>query len=340
VAVKGSRVPRPRLPSRPPTPVPALGAGETALGKGITMWGAPGTGKTTFLAALYTALLDQETGWWLRGADEQSTEVLVSLTDTLAEKGVYPVQTVGIKNYRWSLVGTMPRAFREWHWYGPRRLDTNVVIPLDLVDAAGEVADASVIASREATKRFVDHLQSSAGIVFCYDPIREFTEGDTFRHTFGVLAQLDSKMNRRGKLPHHVAVCVTKFDEQRVFDAAARLGVIEYDEAPPCFPRVPGEDAREFFARLCAVSRTHSAHRVLQLLERHFEPSRIKFFVTSAIGFYVDRYSGVFNPADYQQHIARAGEEEEPRVRGMVRPINVVEPIVWLAEKLARTAGE
>ena len=240
MAVRDSRAAKPRMPRRPATPVAAGRAGETALGKGITMWGAPGTGKTTFLAALYTALLDQETGWWLRGADEPSTEVLVSFTNTLAEKGVYPVQTVGIKNYRWSLVGTMPRALREWHWYGPRRLDTNVVIPLDLVDAAGEVADTSVIASREATKRFVDHLESSAGIVFCYDPIREFTEGDTFRHTFGVLAQLDSKMNRRGKLPHHVAVCITKFDEQRVFDAAARMGVIEYDEAPPCFPGCPG----------------------------------------------------------------------------------------------------
>lgn len=337
MAVRDSRAPKSRMPRRLASPEPALE--ETTLGKGITMWGAPGTGKTTLLAALYTALLDQEMGWWLRGADELSTDVLVTLTNTLAEKGVYPLETKGIKNYRWSLVGTMPGAVREWHWYGLRRLDTNVVIPLDLVDAAGEVADTSVV-GREATKRFVDHLESSAGIVFCYDPIREFTEGDTFRHTFGVLAQLDSKMNRRGKLPHHVAVCVTKFDEQRVFNAAARLGMIEYDEAPPCFPRVPGSDAREFFARLCAVSPTNGAARVLQLLERHFEPSRIKFFVTSAIGFYVDRYSGVFNPKDYQQHIAQVGEEEEPRVRGMVRPINVVEPIVWLAEKLARAAGE
>lgn len=340
MAVQDSRVPRPRTLRRPATPVAALGAGQTALGKGITMWGAPGTGKTTLLAALYTALLDQETGWWLRGADETSTDVLVTLTNTLAERGVYPLPSVGIKNYQWSLVGTMPRAIREWHWYGLRRLDSNVVIPLDLVDAAGEVADTSAVSSREATKRFVDHLESSAGIVFCYDPVREFAKGDIFSHTFGVLAQLDAKMNRRGKLPHHVAVCVTKFDEQRVFDAAARLGMIEYDEAPPCFPRVPDTDAREFLARLCGVSRTNGAYRVLQLLERHFEPGRIKFFVTSAIGFYVDPYSGVFNPKDYQQHIAGAGEEAEPRVRGMVRPINVVEPVVWLAEKLARVAGE
>ena len=104
---------------------------ETVLGKGITMWGATATGKTTFLAALYTALLDQETGWRLRGEDQASTEALVTLTNTLADEGVFPGGTTGIKNYHWSLVGTVPRAIKEWHWYGLRRLDRNVVIPMD-----------------------------------------------------------------------------------------------------------------------------------------------------------------------------------------------------------------
>ena len=80
------------------------------------------------------------------------------------------------------------------------------------------------------TQQFVDNLEKSSGIVFFYDPIREFEHGDAFRHTFGVLAQLDAQMKRRGKLPHHVAVCVTKFDEQRVFDAAARMRMVEYDD--------------------------------------------------------------------------------------------------------------
>jgi hypothetical protein len=319
--------------------MPSEPASETVLGKGITLWGATATGKTTFLAALYTALLDQDTGWRLRGEDQGSTEALVTLTHTLADDGMFPGGTTGIRNYHWSLVGTVPRAIKEWHWYGLRRRDRNVVIPLELVDAAGEIADAGRVQSREITQRFVDNLANSTGIVFFFDPIREFERGDAFQHTFGVLAQLDSQMKRRGKLPHHVAVCVTKFDEQRVFDAAARMGMIDYDDAPPGFPRVPEEDARDFFARLCAVSRTRTAHRVLPLLEQTFDPSRIRFFVTSAIGFYVDRYSGMFDPQDYQQHIPPTIPDEEPRVRGVVRPINVVEPIVWLGKQLARTAG-
>ena len=117
-------------------------AAETVLRKGITLWGATATGKTTFLAALYTALLDQDTGWRLRGEDRASTENLVKLTAKLAEDGVFPEATVGVQDYNWSLVGTAPRAVKEWHWYGPRRLDKHVVIPLNLVDAAGEVSDA------------------------------------------------------------------------------------------------------------------------------------------------------------------------------------------------------
>jgi hypothetical protein len=315
-------------------------AAETVLRKGITLWGASATGKTTFLAALYTALLDQDTGWRLRGEDRASTENLVKLTAKLAEDGVFPEATVGVQDYNWSLVGTAPRAIKEWHWYGPRRLDKHVVIPLNIVDAAGEVSDAGQVYGREITQRFVDNLANSIGIVFFFDPIREFEQGDAFRHTFGVLTQLDSQMKRRGKLPHYVTVCITKFDEQRVFDTAERLRMIDYDDSAPGFPRVPEPDAREFFARLSAVSRTNSAHRVLPLLEQTFDKSRIRFFVTSAIGFYVDRYSGMFDPRDYQQHIPQGAEGEMPRVRGVVRPINVVEPIVWLGRQLARTAGQ
>jgi hypothetical protein len=303
------------------------------------MWGATATGKTTFLAALSTALLEQNTGWRLRGADQPSTEALVTLTSRLADEGMFPDSTIGISDYRWSLVGAVPRAIKEWHWNGLRRRDLPIEIPLNLVDAAGEVADGSKSYGREVTERFVDNLVNSTGIVFFFDPIREFEKGDAFRHTFGVLTQLDSKMASKGKLPHHVAVCVTKFDEQRVFDAASEMRLVDYDGALPGFPRVPEVDAREFFHRLSAVSKTHTAYRVLPLLEQTFDSSRIRFFVTSAIGFYVNPHIGTFNPRDCQQHITAAAPDEEPRIRGAVRPINVVEPIVWLGKQIARTAG-
>jgi hypothetical protein len=54
---------------------------ETVIPKGITMWGASATGKTSFLAALYTALIAEQNGWRLRGEDTASTQALVGFTN-------------------------------------------------------------------------------------------------------------------------------------------------------------------------------------------------------------------------------------------------------------------
>lgn len=310
---------------------------EAVLDKGITLWGATATGKTSFLAALYGALFDQKTGWRLRGEDDASADKLVSFTDTLVNQGTFPPATRDVDEFHWSLVGRVPST--EWRWYGPRRRRADVVVPLNVVDAAGEVLSASKGTKRAATQQFVTSLANSTGIVFCFDPIREHKYGDAFEHTFGVLAQLDSRLKPPGRLPHHVAVCVTKFDEPRMLDAAQQMGVVDYDVDPPYFPRVMESEAREFFSRVCAVSKTRTARRVLPILEETFEPTRIRYFITSSIGFYVDPLTGTFNPRDYQQHIPGPTELDRGRIRGDVRPINVVEPIIWLGNQLTRTVG-
>ena len=53
---------------------------------GISMWGAPGSGKTTFLAALNIALTRWGKDWKVIGADEASTQKLIS-RDYLAHPG-------------------------------------------------------------------------------------------------------------------------------------------------------------------------------------------------------------------------------------------------------------
>ena len=316
---------------------PLLPPQETVLDKGITLWGATATGKTSFIAALYSTLYDHKTGWRLRGEDEASTERLVSFTHTLVDERAFPKATERVEEYHWSLVGTVPS--REWHWYGARRRRADVVIPLTVVDAAGEVVSASKSTRRAITQRFVDSLANSTGIVFFYDPIREHNVGDAFEHTFGVLAELDSRLKPQGRLQHRVAVCVTKFDEPRMLDAAHQMGIVDFDIDPPYFPRVMESDAREFFSRVCAVSKTRTARRILPILEATFVPSNIRYFVTSSIGFYVDQSTGVFNPQDYQQHIPGPTARDTGRVRGDVRPINVTEPILWLGNQLAKEVG-
>jgi hypothetical protein len=255
------------------------------------------------------------------------------MTD-MTDHHLFPRATTAIENYRWSLEAEFPGAIKEWRWSGFRRRDKYVRIPLDLVDAPGEAADGSRLLSTPVSRQLVDNLASSAGIVLLFDPVSEFKEGNAFRHAYGVLAQLRSQAARRGRLPHYVAVCITKFDEIRVLESAQKLRVVEYDVEEPEFPRVPEEYAPEFFDRLIRLSKSDNAGLILPLLYQTFRRDRIRFFVTSAIGFYVDQSLGVFDPDDYQNHIPGTPD----RIRGGIYPINVVEPVLWLGRNVARTA--
>jgi hypothetical protein len=172
-----------------------------------------------------------------------------------------------------------------------------------------------------------------------FDPIREFELGDTWDYTFGICAELLGKFTAEpgfdGKLPHYVAVCVTKFDELPVFETARELGMLTTDPNDPYeFPRVHEDDARLLLASLCDAYATGDGTMVLNTLERHFRPERIKYYVTSAVGFNVNSQTGAFDPDDPQNLLPDPTGTHEARVRGPVRPINVLEPLVWLSSKV------
>jgi hypothetical protein len=305
------------------------------------MWGPPSTGKTTFLAALSVALIRRGPVWRVIGENDDSTNRLIELTMGLTEAREFPRATVGIGHYRWAIDGRLPRRVPR-RWFGSRLEEQDVRINLDLVDPQGGLASSSR-RDRTAQGDLIENLQRSNGIVFLFDPIREFDYSDAFEHTFGMLEQLSQRTPGRPgrRLPHHVAVCVTKFDEVRVLATADKLGLLDYDIEPPGFPRVADEDARELFAELCNVSRNGNAELVLNLLEQHFRSDRIRYFITSAIGFYVDPRKGRFDPDDYQNRVQPdPAKPQEARVRGAIYPINVVEPLLWLTEKLAREAWD
>ena len=316
---------------------------EKRLEHSIAMWGAPSSGKTTFLAALSIALTKWGKGWNVVGADEASSNKLIALTTPLTHEHAFPLATSGIEGFRWLLVGRITRTISRW--FRTERYEETVKIFLDLADPAGEIAGPSR-AERGERVDLIDNLERARGIVFIFDPIRESETGDTFEHTFGVLKQLtqrmiDSPEFSDGLLPHYVAVCVTKFDEIRVFRTAEKLNLLMADPADPLgLPRVADEDARELFVQLCNVSQSGNADMVHKTLEQHFRPERIKYFVTSAIGFYVDPRKGVYDPDDIQNLLPDTNNPNMPRIRGAVHPINVMEPLLWLGLQLAGEPGE
>jgi hypothetical protein len=314
-------------------------SGSDAQEPNVAMLGASTSGKTTFLAALSIALDRQELEWKVIGADNASTTVLINLTRSLTTNRTFPPPTDGIERYRWILTGPARKGRRRW--YGPRRADRPMRISLDLADPSGEISEERVMQS--LLPNLVDNLASSRGIIFLFDPIGEFQLGETYDYTFGIIKRLAQRMidelDSAGRLPHYVAVCVSKFDEIRVFNTAEKMNfLVRSANDPYGFPRVDDGDARDFIAQLCRVSLSGNAELALSAIQKHFRPDRVKYYVSSAIGFYVDPRFDVYDPDDYQNQLENDDDAKEARIRGPIHPINVVEPVLWLSKQLI--AGE
>jgi hypothetical protein len=94
------------------------------------------------------------------------------------------------------------------------------------------------------------------------------------------------------------------------------------------FPRVTEDRAEEFFDDLCKRSPTGGATLVQRAIKRHFRADRVRYFATSSVGFFLD-HSRRFNVDDFYNVIERPGESW--MLRGEINPINVLEPLLWLA---------
>jgi energy-coupling factor transporter ATP-binding protein EcfA2 len=306
---------------------------------GIAMLGATGSGKSTFLGALQIALLKQHGDWRVWCRDPASRRALVEMNTALTSEGRFPLTTIGIDIFDWILSGTIERSERSGR-FGNRSYAENVELALKLTDPTGELSrpDQAGLQPRE---ELVEHVANSRGILYMFDPIREFSRGDAYDKTYSLLMDLIAAVaddpDFDGRLPHHVAVCVTKLDEPRVFKTAESLGMLVWDEHHPLgFPRVHESDARDLMHSLCKVSRNGTGEVVPQLLEQYFHPDRISYFVTSAVGFMLNQRTRVFDVQD-TENVYRI-ESGESLVRGPVNPINVVEPILWLVRQMALSA--
>lgn len=310
---------------------PPGAANRGAAGHRITVWGAPSTGKTTFLAALNVALDRQDEPWRLIGADEASADALTNFERALVKDRLFPEATRGTELYRWELIGAVQRPARR-RWLGPRMSEETVTIPLEVVDAPGGAADPST-SGPALSRALLENIEQSKGILFFFDPVRELETGDAFAHAHALINTVLQRMGGRrlpdGRLPHHVAICVTKFDELRLVEVARTLGMLDVDDRG--IPRVPGTDAREFVCKLCGYFGNRDAELMLNRLERNFRRDRINYFVTSAIGFYLDPRTGRCDMEDFQNHVP-ASERRTAQIRGDVFPVNVAEPVLWLAQ--------
>jgi energy-coupling factor transporter ATP-binding protein EcfA2 len=310
--------------------------------QGIAVLGATGSGKSTFLGALQIAFLNRplylkETDrWQIWSRDAASRAELVKMHTALTSEGKFPMTTRGIDRFDWILQGKVERTEKTGLWR-TQTYNQEVELTLKLTDPTGELTGFEQM-GRQLREELVGHMAGSRGILYMFDPIREFNRGDAYDKTYSLIMDLmaavpdDDRID--GKLPHYVAICVTKLDDPRVFRTAQSLGMlVRNDHDPFGFPIVHDTDARDLLLELCKVGRKGNAQMVPQLLEEYFHRDRIAYFVTSSVGFMLNKRTRRFDEQD-TENVYRL-QSNDSLVRGPVNPINVVEPVLWLVHRLA-----
>ncbi|MFC5748411.1 hypothetical protein [Actinomadura rugatobispora] len=331
----------------------------------IGIWGAPQSGKTTFLAALRTAMSIGDTGWRLDGVDTRSTTFLADSTHQLAELRVFPSATQGLEPLSWRLTGMREVKEKRKKYLPAKKASVRASVYLDFVDPPGRLFDSQPAESdakpasgggpRFATggpsggstpdrggdlrERLVDHLAACGGLIYLFDPTREKEASDSyqfFNRTVLEISQRAPAHPRDHYLPHHLAVCITKYDHYWVRDIARKNGFESVSHPEHLFPTVHEDLAELFFEELCRADKVSNADAVRREIRQHFSPERTRYFVTSAVGFYLDPDTGRFDDDDYSNLVKRSHADgtDTMHLKGKVHPINVLEPIMWLVRSL------
>ncbi|MFI9387546.1 hypothetical protein [Kutzneria sp. NPDC052558] len=306
----------------------------------IGLWGSPRSGKTTYLAALRVAALDAVGGydWVVSGRNRASQEFIIDKVNQLVDKLEFPPPTLGVNELAWNFHGN--RESRAGNWFARliERMtangsgDPDMDFEVHLQDAAGETYGDKAL--REHFDSMMRHLMHAHGIVYLFDPIGNSQEDVTsFKFFFSTLEHLSARMRdegmlERGLLPQDVSVCVTKFDDPGVLKAAMQAGVV-YQENEGAIPRVPPEIAADFLASICVDDRSRL---VLNSLKKYFQKDRIRYFATSSIGFHVDPKRGF----DFDDLTNVDTTDGVPKLRSAPNPINTLEPIISLAQRIQR----
>jgi hypothetical protein len=225
---------------------------------------------------------------------------------------------------------------------GGKQVLANVDVVLEIADASGELSSAerSDQADRE---QLISAIARSSGLVYLFDPLGSNGRAN-FTFLMNVLAEVAERTaagrHAGGSLPHHVAVCVSKFDEISVLRSALALQMIGIDPQDRFrLPRVPNSDAREFLLRLSGMTGLEDTELIVRTLESFFDRDRVKYFASSAIGFYVNPQTDSFNPEDLV-NVLPDQSRHTAEIRGSIHPINIMEPILWLCAQMSRNGHD
>jgi len=324
---------------------PASPASQPVIRSSIGLWGTPESGKTTFLAALPAAAAQAHTEPMIYGTNDTSTRFLADRSKNLTVDRRFP--PFSSRPELLSLAVT--RAALPVRRLSRRPAATALEFAVSILDVPGSRFSFAELYDRphglideraETPEDIAEYLARCDGLIYCFDPIQEHSKGDAYAHFEGTLlkvAQLrlqDTHSTQHDtKLPHYLAVCATKFDALPVLETARTMNLLTVDQDDPHqMPRVADADAAEVFSSLCRQSRSGTAELIPAEISRYFHQDRVKYFITSATGFYIDPSTGRFDPGDPQNVLAGSGQPGEQMLRSPIHPINIIEPLLWIGE--------
>ncbi len=261
--------------------------------KNIGIWGPKGAGKTTYLSVLYQDCLAN--GWKMKAADEESDEFRLKNYQLLFEKGEFPFATrqqdVGVYTYDISRVGALgvAQAYR-----------------LVLADASGEWFENPIQTRNlfpEITTNPYDRLIKCDGLVLLLDPeevqTQQTTHYVTISRALGALERSASHNSINKPIVPWMAICFTKMDRDKY------LFKIDLE----------GQKMNDFARQVLGP-------HIYQDILNACDPSRVKFFGCSSIGF---QHNGKMSSA-----IATEESGERRIDPDKITPINIFKPIEWL----------
>jgi len=310
----------------------------------IGLWGGVSSGKTLFAGALQIAV--NALGAQAEGAGLRSTPMnadarhhMREAFGALGKNGDLPPATVNARDLRWTFSGKLqdPEAMRRG-LHVPSRMYRSVQFELDLRDPPGGDYDNDPEGSE--VNESINKLIRADGVIYLFDPIAAARD-KTFEALFlDTLARLSANSVAGGRveryLPQRLAVCVTKFDDERVFERAISAGLVF--GGVDGMLRVPtGRYSQQFFKLLCEDSDDTNALHLLQAIRNNFRPKSVRYYVTSALGFSAE-HDGSSRPwpefRRYPNVRDTAGGHQG--VREQARPINVIEPLLYLVRQTRR----
>ncbi|MEV8317897.1 hypothetical protein AB0Q95_27365 [Streptomyces sp. NPDC059900] len=295
-----------------PTPVD-----HVDIHRKIVLWGPPASGKTCFLAALNAAIAYAPRNWTLVGGDENSAYFLDEATIDLVGHCRFPPATMIGRPIRFHLTSPVHISYP---WHGRRKVRK---IPLRIQLSIFDPPGGSFDSRHSRQQQVIDLLAQADGIIYFFDAVREAQCEDAWDYFHSTLSGLERKIETEqgfmgGRLPHRLAVCVSKADTAEVFDRAIEYGLVARSPSGSSDLRVLNPDA--LFRKIASDT---SASFVDFSIRRFFHASRVRYFATSSVGFPLQEQG-----SDRRRKVI--WHDDGPEIVGGVYPVNVLEPILWM----------